>query len=205
MADEQDEGRARDDEQGKGTPDELTERLIELARNGSAEEIQRAESLMRIAAEVKQSRMDVQRAQIEMHDQRIAEHEQRIEQASERIAAITTAMAEALKLHFEAYKNLTVLDSGALVAFAAVTHYLVPSPVQQSFLSAAYAFVLLSLVSSLVMTFVVGDQVLDVMRPDAPPSRGRVWRIGIRVVDGLAMLAFIVGIVLFLLFLSANL
>ncbi len=173
-------------------PPELTQLLSQLAEVvRSPEEMQRIEPFFRIHGQ--------------MYDVRRAAAEAEVERTKERLAAMVTANAESLKLHFEAYKNLTVLDSGALVAFALVTHNLVPSPVQLSLLSVAYACVLVSLIASLAMMFVVGDRVYEMMSPGLSADKKRVWRIVIRVMDPLAIDAFVLGLVLFLLFLSVNL
>jgi len=208
-ANEHESGRERSDEL---SPEELTQRLLELAESGSGEEIQRMESVLRIATLVWESksaplraRMELMKHELESSQARLAAAQDKVDDANERLAAHVTAMAEGLKLQFETYKNLTVLDSGALVAFAVVTHNLVDSPVLPSLLTTAYAFVMASLIGSLTMMSLAGDRVYDVMQPGPPSQERRGWRVVVRLADALAGGAFVIGLALFLVFLQVNL
>jgi hypothetical protein len=93
----------------------------------------------------------------------------------------------------------------ALVAFALVTHNLVPSPVQQYWLDTAYGCVLISLSCSLIMTFVAGARMFDVIYPDISSDEGRASPFIRTLIASVAVGAFFVGLALFLTVLNVNL
>jgi hypothetical protein len=132
----------QEQERGKDPADELEDALHRLIKEGSEEEIRRADVLMSILTKsyAIQGRRAEAQAQVAQY---LADRE-------------VAAMREGLKLRFQAYKNLTVLGSGALVAFAVITHNLTTDPRSRALLlSGAYAAVLVSLAASLTMMFVL--------------------------------------------------
>jgi hypothetical protein len=139
---------AQDDEPAITSEDELRRLIIE----GSDEEIQRKDALLNVLSKaygIQEYGREVER--------KLAEYQ------SDRAV---TARTEGLKLRFEAYKNITVLDSGALVAFAVIIRNLVLKPGHVDLLYFAYSAVLVSLATALTMMFVLSTD----MANSGPPE-----------------------------------
>jgi len=173
---------AQDDEPTITSEDELRRLIME----GSDEEIQRKDALLNVLSKA----YGIQEYGREA-ERRLAEYQ------SDRAV---TARTEGLKLRFEAYKNVTVLDSGALVAFAVITRNLVPKPDHVDLLYFAYSAVLVSLATALTMMFVLSTD----MANSGPPEPEK-WSYPPKLLRLLAPAGFFVGLLLFLFFLRSNL
>ena|SRR5215212_238173 len=187
------ENESQDDQHEQAQDDTISEDsirklLFHLTEKGSLEDIQKFEGILRIASEARAARTAVS--------------EMRVQLVRERLEA----KKEELRLRFEAYKNVTVLDSGALVAFAVITHYLLGSVGQGNLIYGAYSAVLVSLCTSLAMMFVLSDVIgaSGPSDPESTESRAEKHQPPL-LIRMLSPAGFFIGLVLFLLFLGSHL
>lgn len=185
-------------------PEDIRKELLRLAKEGSADELQRLESVLRIISELREASLIAEQAKIDLDHRLLQQSKEKLQKLEQERQNYVTGWAEGLKLQHDSYKNLSVLDSGALVAFAVVTSNLIDSPIYQALLSVAYSSILVSLLSTLVMMFVVADRVTEILLADKR-ELGRTWRLIIRLADTLSFLSFAIGLSFFLLFLGFNL
>ncbi len=153
----------------------------------------RADHATRLESSVEElARKKAQLAQVKVE---LACSESRIQMSRE-------AMLEMYKLWFEAYKNQTILSSGAVLAFAAVTAALVPDPAFLWLLGLSYACILVSIVATIgamrETSIVVGETLSPdhTRRPRHPENKIR-YR--------LSWGTFVASLALFLGFVTANL
>lgn len=192
----------------------LQEKAAELGRGGHAKEaLDAAGEELAALQEALQEEIFTISSEIRTLDKRIGRRTEEAERETQRVHAVARDMVrfnreaalEGLKLEFEAHKNVTVLGSGALVAFALVTANLFPNPDALGLLGWAYGLMAVSVAANSASMFYIAARLTAALSPvrDAVMSRGR--RIAMGVIDGAAIGAFFGSLLFFVRFLITNL